>query len=597
LASGKISDGLYYMVGGYIESSADFRDAEFDSGEGRQITVNITKELDNGRINFYTRDLDDSTAYELFRPVSQTLGEIPTFNASQDTFLSRDIRFHEVALNSNGDSRVYDMKDGRTTDISVTGFNAEFNFDNGLIVRNSMNYTSGSTGNAFLVPLAPLAVNTDGPLGDTFGGRAGVGGTATVISTGQVLGADDLVYGSNFWIQDAELESFSNDLSFNMNFGDHDVTLGLYLSKFENSYFQNRGTSIYHTVESNTQRVDLVQADGSRTINGQSELAPGRFGPVATGEAEGDAKAIYISDNWTVNDRLTLDFGLRHESFDIDVTRDVCNFGSCGTVQLSNGLNVPINDGVIDVRNSYDDSQLSWSVGSNWSLSDSSALFARLGEGHLMPQPQNVEGNPLNEPGQLDQIEFGYKLLTESFDLFATVYQVEFTAPTLSSVEGAILRDNSATQSRGIELDAEWRMGNFALDLIAGKIDAEFTESNDPSIIGNEPTRTPSFTFRASPSYTFNLNDDNQLVLFGALQAFGERQANTSNTGGKIPSYETIDLGASLMMGNLEFSLRAKNIADEIGLTEGTPQTSSAITPFVVVVPGRTVQFSVGYNF
>lgn len=59
VVSGALADDLYYMVGGYVSSSPGIRDAGFNSEKGHQFTVNITKVLDNGKMNFYTRVTDD----------------------------------------------------------------------------------------------------------------------------------------------------------------------------------------------------------------------------------------------------------------------------------------------------------------------------------------------------------------------------------------------------------------------------------------------------------------------------------------------------------------------------------------------------------
>ena len=59
VVSGSLADDLYFMMGGYIKSSPGVRDAGFNAEEGNQFTINITKELDNGKINLYTRQTDD----------------------------------------------------------------------------------------------------------------------------------------------------------------------------------------------------------------------------------------------------------------------------------------------------------------------------------------------------------------------------------------------------------------------------------------------------------------------------------------------------------------------------------------------------------
>ena len=46
--SGELADDFYYMIGGYITSSPGLRDAGYNSDEGNQFTINLTRDLDNG---------------------------------------------------------------------------------------------------------------------------------------------------------------------------------------------------------------------------------------------------------------------------------------------------------------------------------------------------------------------------------------------------------------------------------------------------------------------------------------------------------------------------------------------------------------------
>ena len=57
--SGPLAEDFYYMVGGYITSSPGLRDAGYNSDEGNQFTINLTRVLDNGKVNVFYRQTDD----------------------------------------------------------------------------------------------------------------------------------------------------------------------------------------------------------------------------------------------------------------------------------------------------------------------------------------------------------------------------------------------------------------------------------------------------------------------------------------------------------------------------------------------------------
>ena len=68
--SGEIGDRLYYMLGGYLESSPGIRDAGFNARKGSQFTVNLTKEIDNGTFNLFHRRTDDHGQWYLPSPLN-----------------------------------------------------------------------------------------------------------------------------------------------------------------------------------------------------------------------------------------------------------------------------------------------------------------------------------------------------------------------------------------------------------------------------------------------------------------------------------------------------------------------------------------------
>ena len=63
--SGKLTDGLYYMIGGYVSSSPGIRDAGYQAEKGHQFTIKLTKELENGELSVYHRATDDHGTWYL----------------------------------------------------------------------------------------------------------------------------------------------------------------------------------------------------------------------------------------------------------------------------------------------------------------------------------------------------------------------------------------------------------------------------------------------------------------------------------------------------------------------------------------------------
>ena len=125
VVSGEITDDLYFMVGGYVKSSPGIRDAGFTSEKGSQFTINITKELDNGELNFYTRQTDDHGAWYLPTPlnvngIDAEYTQLGTLNRQATIFTGPNAQAHDI-----------DLGDGRGWDGHVSGGSIKLEFDNG----------------------------------------------------------------------------------------------------------------------------------------------------------------------------------------------------------------------------------------------------------------------------------------------------------------------------------------------------------------------------------------------------------------------------------------------------------------------------------
>ncbi|MCH8538165.1 MAG: TonB-dependent receptor plug domain-containing protein, partial [Alkalimonas sp.] len=153
--SGQLADRLYFMAGGYIHRSEGPRKTGFTSERGHQFTLNLTKELDYGSINLYTRQTDDHGVWHLPVPldmdgVDNTFTQIGAFN-----------RLAQIAYGPDGDTQSFDFGDGRGWKGGITGgtVDLDLSYEWRLVYRFS--HISGQANTLGLVP-------QDGParLGD-----------------------------------------------------------------------------------------------------------------------------------------------------------------------------------------------------------------------------------------------------------------------------------------------------------------------------------------------------------------------------------------------------------------------------------------------
>ncbi|PHZ86395.1 TonB-dependent siderophore receptor [Paremcibacter congregatus] len=558
--SGPLGDEFYYMVGGYVQSSSGVRDAEFNSESGYQITAQLTKVLDNGEINVWSRVTDDHGQWYL--PMALNSGsDLGTFSQ-----LGNATRFRTLQVNANGDTKDFDFGDGRGWDGSVSGVNANFDLGNGFEVRDNMSYTKGDADTLGFVP--------DGsPV--TVGALKASSGSATVSTLGGTsLSDNEYVQNYGHWVVQKDLESFTNDLSLNKDVGDHSITVGYYRASWSSDDFWTLGnfTPVHNVANGDFLDSDVSCADLQDAGSGSGCWA---YGINSAGDATADA--LYLADSWQVTDDLRFDVGLRKEWLEINYT-------------LDSGPGYP--DGVRDMAVNLNESDFAYTAAVNYDISEGLGVFARYSDGFLFPHFDDVREGNLNVNG-IKQLEGGVKYSGEFYDLFATVFYNK--NDSFSSVVGSTVGATAfKTRSIGMEFEGSVTYEDFNLALIATLQDAEITESTTASDVGNQVLRQPKFLVRLAPSYDLHIGEATA-TIYGAAQFVGKRFGDNGNTV-ELAGYTKLDAGVLVRTGsNLFFQVHADNLGDSHGITEGDPRNPSA--PNGRPILGRSVKFSIGYDF
>jgi outer membrane receptor protein involved in Fe transport len=570
ILSGALADDLYYMIGGYVQSSPGIRDAQFTSEEGHQFTINLTKEFDQGEINLFTRITDDHGQWYL--PFCQNCGH----NLGDFSQLGTATREREIQISANGDTEVYDFAKGRGWDGYVTGANIEFDFGDGWTLRDNVGLTVGDANTFGFVPSGSAV-----PAGDL---SAVIGGP--VLTAGGVqLDPSDWVQTYGHWVVFKDLRSFTNDLSINKVFdAGHDVTVGIYQSSFSSDDLWSLGNpapvqNIAHGdyLDSALTPADMAAAGGDAGF---------MFGLSSAGDAR--TRAFYLADSWQLNDAFRIDAGVRQEKIELEYVLDT-------------GDGFP--DGTRDQATSLDDDQTAYTVGVNWDFTEDLGFFGRYAKGYVFPHFDNVREGQL-EVNDVNQVEFGVKFTTNTFDVFATAFFNNFDA-FAGLVGGGPPPENFETEAKGVEIDATATFGMFNIGLTGVFQDTEITKSlvDDPSNPGtfipsgnegNSVLRQPDFQFRITPSFDFEIGQWIGTV-YGALTLVDDRFGDNANLQ-PLPSYNKFDLGVILTSDSGFFvQLHGDNIGDSHGFTEGDPRSTAAVNSRPIL--GRSVKFSVGYDF
>ena len=573
--SGELADEFYYMIGGYISSSPGIRDAGFNAGEGNQITVNLTKDLDNGSINVFHRQTDDHGQWYL--PVALN---VPGVDAEYNQLGTLNRQRSILTNNNNNDAafageplrKTLDFGEGRGWDGSMTGGSVVLDVTSEWQMTDRFSYTAGDANTLGLVPDGG-AVQVGALLADpTVDARAVVTGPITGSVTGRAIANSEYIQQFGAWEVRKDIESFTNDISLAHGWDRGKLTVGFYSANSSTDEVWALGNSRYEVVQTGGEVVTGIACNDPDV-----DSCGFNFDIDATGDAT--STALYAAVTFDLTDQLTADVGLRSENHDVEYSVDV-------------GVN-----GDVDFAAIFDETELSWTAALNYLFSDTMSGFFRINSGNKMPYFDDFRdnqgafntGNDLIQ--EVQQYEVGFKWVTDNLSLYATGFYTEVDPTFFVALAGAgaVIQTQEST---GVEVDAIWDTdAGFSVSLNATIQDTEI--KNGPNA-GNETQRQPGWQLRLTPSYAFQVNDVDGTV-YGTISAVDDRWGEPENIN-RLDGYEKLDLGVILRVNEaFVVQLAADNITDEDALTESDPRTLSA--PNGRFIMPRTFKFSIGYEF
>lgn len=593
--SGKLGEGWYYSIGGFYRVTDGVRDTQFPADKGGQFSATVTRSWDSGELTLYARHTDDKNAF--FTPIpllsrnnGKDLSSFPGLNAQSGTLLGNDFRRVTLPTGANGETVSRDLADGRGINLDVFGASMDFYLGDWTI-SDRVNHVSGSAPtNGLFTGASPQTISS-------YIASFGSPGTATYTNGGGAVDPNQQVLTAGFWVVDKEIESFTNDLRFSRDlFDGNTLTAGVYYARYSSKDTWYLGNNMLLTAQNNARRIDVSLADG-RQVTRDGFVGTSFFS--LRGDYDGQNTAVFLADEWQINERLRLDGGIRYEWQQVDGT-----VHNTATVDLDGNPNTLYdNNTSISLpstrRIDQDDKHFSWTLGLNFKLNDSSSLFARANSGYKLPTFDSLrDGN--TKVQEVDQYELGFKSGNSVYDLYLTAFYNSFTNSPFQAFldDGTNFTTVGDSRAYGVELEGAVRpFGGFELRATGVWLDAQY--ENYREFTGNQVMRQPKTQFRITPSYFWTL-PVGDLKLFATYSHIGDRYADLANTQ-QLPSYHTLDVGANLHVGeHWEFTASGSNVSDELGLTEGNVRVPGAATGGVFLgrpIAGRSYQLSAAYRW
>jgi len=603
-----LSNGVNFHIGGFFRSGQGVRTTGYNDNVGGQIKANLTKKFKNGFARVYFKYLNDKTSAYMPMPV-QVSGtndnpewtSIEGFSANLGSTHSIYLQ-SDYGIGSNGERRRVDIADGMHPVSMGTG--AEFNFElgNGWSISSKSRYTTNS--GRFV---APFTAN----VGSTADMIKVVGTSVNRDLTGAKLtyAHDGKAFGGNLaqvlTLFDTELDNFNNlfsDTKVTKELGNLKLSAGLFKA------YQNINMSwlwnnyLTEVKGENAGLLDVTMADGTKiSESGQFSYGVSVWGNCCQVQYDSkyDVTAPYFSASYSAGN-LDIDGSMR---YDLGYVRGVGFGGSQAAIDVNNNGKIdPIENSVSTINHAdknpvnYDYDYLSYSLGANYKLNETSAVFARYSRGGsakadraIFPSGTYLSmGNPKD---MIDQAELGYKSKFSNGGLYATAFYAKTTEEGgfEATTQKVIENDYNAM---GLELEGAFNFGALdlrgALTYTAAKISSGDNE-------GNTPRRQPALMFNLIPSYTFGKHAIG-LSFIGQTKAFAQ-----DNNQLVMPGYFIANAFVNVgITDGLSLTLNGNNLLNATGFTESE---EGAITDNQVnyirarSILGRSLSATIRYNF
>jgi len=566
--SGEIADEFYYMIGGYITSSPGIRDSQFNSDEGNQITVNLTKDLEQGTVNFFHRQTDDHGTWYL--PVALNVPGV----GNDYNQIGTQNRQRQILFGAGSDAKTLDLGEGRGWDGGVTGVSIVFDIADQWKMTNRTSYTSGDANTLGLVPQGG-AVNLGALRADpALDPAAVIIGPVEGSVSGRTIADSEYIQQFGAWEVLKDIEAFTNDLSFEYMWDGGSATFGYYAANSSTDELWSLGNHKYEVVQAGGEVITGIECNDPAI-----DSCTWNYDIDAVGDAT--TNALYAAGTFFIGERLTIDAGVRFENHQVEYSVD-------------EGL-----DGQVTLAVSTEEDETSWTLAGNYAFTDTFAAFLRVNQGSRMPyfddyrDNRDAFNNGNNLVQDVEQIELGAKWVTDYWSVYATGFFIEVDPSIFVALAGGGAGEISTNEATGIEVDAVWTTDvGFNLNLNATIQESEIKAGANA---GNEQQRQPGWQLRLTPSYDFEIGSNIEASVYGTITAVDDRWSDNGNTV-TLDGYEKLDLGIIARV-NERFIVQfiADNITDEEGLTEGDPRNPAA--PNGRFIMPSSYKLSIGYEF
>jgi len=617
-----LGNGTRFHVGGFFRNGEGPRNPGYTANQGGQIKANLTKQFNKGYARVYFKYLNDRAISYMPMPVKATgnadspvYESIEGFDLTKHTLQSSNFLMLS-GVDGKGNNRTSNIADGMRPEVLSVGTEFRFDLGNGwhIMQRGRLANISGTFNSPFPAQVAPAdAIATDiagvgYSLSYANGSNAGNPLTAAEISG--LNGNGLLMRIHTFDVEMTDLSNFTNDIFVTKDLGIAKLTAGYY-----KAYQKIAMTWLWQTYltdvggENGPRLMNIARADNSfYSNNGLIAYGVPFWGNCCTRgyDMAYTIDAPYFNAEVDVTDKLVLDAGIRYDygtavgtylnnyQAEVDVNGD----GNIAPTEQSVSLLDNANPNLVNYNFSY----ISYSVGANYKLDQTKALYARYSQGgranadrllyspFITPEGNTIEGLSADK---INQGEVGYKYRSNKFSMIVTGFYTEISEQN-EEFGRAI---NKTFNTYGLEAEVNANFKNFNILAGATFTKAKIKKSLNPDEEGNVPRRVPDLMYNINPSYTFaNGKAAVGLSLIGITKVYAQDDNQVV-----LPGFVFVNAfaGYNITRG-LNIRVNANNLSNTLGFTEmeGDPFVNGSVNYLRArPITGRATTATLTYTF
>jgi len=629
-AGGALSDNAYYAIGGFYRESDGARNPGYRLNRGGQIRGNLLFEYDQGSVKLDAKYLNDRNGFFEFTPAFNYNDPkiAPGFSKYSSILPPRAPHSFTNPDGSQGDWDASDLVHSRSFSFGMTWVH---DLSDTITIQNLARYTENKTDWSTGALIFPLTL-------DDFFTNILIGsfGTAGVINyrdqaNGQLVarvnsfsGFDHTVTTNNLpnqsvvqngvfsqlaFSQKFRAQTFQDQLTLGAELGNHKLALGGY---FAHTKLTQRSGSAGFGISTLSDKPKMLDITLTRAADGAvlRLTDPAGFTSQGGGIADGDGYSgtqqqisLFAGDDWEINEKLSLNAGLRYESIRYDVDNLTLN----GAAPINGGAGADGNPLTIwdNLRQTYGAPTttkrtfdfVNYTAALNYAVSDNFQTYLRFTRGKKAPDfgliqridtPSEI-ATQFYKPQTITQVELGLKYSTPgvrvaAFPFYSKLSDVSDSQTFTLNTNGQISFYSPPAvfgqiETYGVEINADADLSSM-LNLRTAITLQQPKASKFGSYVPNADTTTADDALVVTPKgdadnnpkiltrTTFTLTPTESVSLFLTHNYTGKRAANRNNAW-YLPGFHTVDLGASVSFGqDGRFKLQANvnNVLNQVGV-------------------------------